>query len=69
MTSISFNCSSVLITYRITRHSNIYMHVFAPFEVLITYRITRHSNQCQGCLFFEEGFNYLQNNKTLKPQI
>ncbi len=34
----------VLITYRITRHSNLRSFLFGSLSVLITYRITRHSN-------------------------
>ena len=42
----------VLVTYRITRHSNIVDCYFVKDGVLVTYRITRHSNLRFAALAF-----------------
>ena len=46
MLGMKYNGIMVLVTYRITRHSNERVKPARRENVLVTYRITRHSNIC-----------------------
>ena len=60
---------NVLTTYRITKLSNNeYVNSFYA-DVLTTYRITKLSNSISIQTAADCGFNYLQNNKTLKLPV
>ena len=56
----------VLTTYRITKLSNTTFAICTCVIVLTTYRITKLSNVMAEYTGVGCGFNYLQNNKTLK---